>query len=113
MRVDEVLIDRQGLLILRDRIVKLAHLQEQLRVRVIRIRIVGNQLNVFLERPFGAGVLFVLSVRIAEQVEGRRELWLELSGLFVILNRLRHLLLTKVVTSEGKVRALVIRISGD
>ena len=50
MRVDEVLIDRERLAILRDRIVKPAHLQKQFRVRVVRIGIVGNQLDVFLER---------------------------------------------------------------
>src|ERR1700686_1380688 len=68
--VYEVLIDRQRLSILRNRIVKLAHLQKQFPVRVVRVWIVGNELNVFLERLLRVWVINILPVRITEKVIG-------------------------------------------
>ena len=70
MRVDEIGVDRQRFSVLRYSVIKLPDLQIQFGKRVIWIRIVGNQLNVILERTFGVGLLHVLPVGITEQVEG-------------------------------------------
>src|SRR2546423_10000817 len=111
MGVDKVLIDRERLAILRYGIVKLAHLQKQFRVRVVRVWIVGNEFNIFLERCLGVRVIDILPIGIAEQVERRREGWRQFGRFLVILNRLRKFLLTEIVTTQRKVGALVVRIS--
>src|SRR6185369_14103820 len=98
------------LTILRDRIVELAHLQIQLSERVMRVRIIGNQLDVFLESRFGVWVINILAVSVAEQIEGRRELRFDLRGPLVVLNRVGKVLLPEVIGGQSKVSALVIRI---
>src|SRR5262249_51703103 len=62
---------------------------------------------------FRVWVVNILPVRITEQVEGGRELWLDLGRLLVILNGLRKILLPEVVTTQSKVGALIIRIGLD
>ena len=113
VRVHEVLIDGQRLLILRDRLVELAHLQEQLRIGVVGVRIVRDQLDVLLERLLGVGVVAILSIGVAENVEHRRVARVQLGRLLVVLDRLREILLTEVVPAEIEVGALVVRVRRD
>src|SRR6185369_14225906 len=100
MRVDEVWLDRQRLVVLRDRFIKSSHLQQQLRVRIIRVRIVRDQLDVFLERILSVVVILILTIGITENVESGGIVGRELGGAFVVTDGLREILLAEVVTAE-------------
>ena len=111
--IDEVRVDLESLLVLRDRVVEPAHLQEKLRVRVVGVRIVGDELDVLLERLLGVREVPVLAVRVAEQVPGGRVARVDLRRLAVVLDRLREILLAEPVARQGKLRPLVARVRGD
>src|SRR5215203_3314060 len=111
MRVDEVGLDRQSLVVLRNGFIKPSHLQQQLSIRIVRIRIVWNQLDILFERVFGIAVGFILSIRIAENVEGGGIVRRELSRFLVMSDGLREILLAEVITTECEVCTLVVRIS--
>src|SRR5262245_607522 len=113
MRCHELLIDRQCFSILRNRLIKSAHLQQQLSVRVVRVGIVWNQLGIFLKSLFRTRVVAGLPVRVAKNVEGTGILGLNLSSFLVMLDRFGVFLLAKVITAKREMSALVIRVSGN
>ena len=66
-------IDRERLVVHGDRLVEASHLHEQLGIRVIRVGVVGDQLDVFLERGLGLAVLAQEPVGVAHLVVRLRE----------------------------------------
>src|SRR6185503_17418637 len=99
--------------VLRDCFVKPSHLQQQLRVRVVGVRIVGDEFDVFLERVFSVAVRLVLSIGITENVVSRGIVGGDLGCSFVLRDCVGVFLLTKVIAAEIEVRAFVVWISGD
>ena len=112
VRVQEVRIDLERLAVLDDRVVEAAHLQKKLGVGIVRIRVPGKELDVFLERLLRARVVSALPVGVAEQVVGVRVIRGELCGLLVVLDRGRVLLLPEVVAGEVEMGSLVVGIGG-
>src|SRR5271163_1701908 len=99
-------------MVLRQRIVKPAHLQQQLRVGVVRVGVVGNQFDVLFEGLLGIRIVFLLPVGIAENVVGGGVAGGEFGRLLVVLDGLIEFLLAKIVVGQGELRALVIRVGG-
>ena len=106
-------VNRQCFAILRDGVIELSLLQQHLGVGVVRVGIVGNQFDVFLEGLAGAGVVALLPVGIAENVVRRGVIWGQFGGLLSVLNGLRHILLAKIIVAHSELRALITWICGN
>src|SRR5205085_5565890 len=92
---------------------KPAHLQQQLGIRIVRVWIVRNQFDVFLERVFSVRILLILSIRVTENVEGSGIVGCDLRRLFIVSDGLIEVLLAKVITAEIEVCTLVVWISSN
>ena len=112
VRVQEGRIDFERLAVLDDRVVEAAHLQKELGVGVVRIRVPGKDLDVFLKRLLRARVVSALPVGVAEQVVGVRVVRGDLRGLLVVLDRGSVVLLPEVVAGDVEVGPLVVGIGG-
>jgi hypothetical protein len=84
---DEVRIDRERLLVALDRLLEAAHLHEQLRVGVVGVGVVRDQLDVLLEGPLRLHVLALEAVRVAHLVVGLRERRVDRGRLLVLRHR--------------------------
>ena len=113
IRRDEVRIDRECLLVHFDRFVEPAHLHQQLGVRVIRIGIVRQQLDVLLECRLGVGISLQKAIRITQLVIGSREIRIRLRRTNVVLDGGLVLLPAEIDNAEQREDALVVRIQPD
>src|SRR5271166_4897021 len=95
-------IDRQGFVILDKGIVESAHLQQQFRIGVVWVGIVGNQLDVFLECLLGVGKVSLLPVGVPENVVGRGIAGGQFGRLLVVLDGRPRFLLAKIVVSQAE-----------
>jgi hypothetical protein len=77
------------------------------------VGVLGDQLDVLLKRLLGVGVVGILPVGITQEVVSGRIGRGELRGLLVVLDRLREILLAKVIACQVEVRTLVIRVRRD
>ena len=94
-------VNGQRLTVLRDGIFKLSHLQQEFRIGVVRIGIIGNQFDIFLKHVLGVRIVSLLAVGIAEDVEGRRVGGSDFGSLLEICNCLGKFLLCKMVVAES------------
>src|SRR6185295_2039563 len=92
-----------------DRLVKPAHLQIQLGQRVVRIRIVRDQLDIFFEGRLSVGVVPGLAVGVTENIERARVSRSNFSRLLVMLDSFWIILLTKIVTTHIELCSFVAR----
>ncbi len=106
----EVAVHRQGLPVLGNRFVEPARLHQQLGVRVVRVGIARDQLDVFEERPRGVVVLPERAVGIAQEIVRGRKARIELDGRAILPNRIVVLLAAEQRVAQEKVGPLVRRV---
>jgi len=104
-------IDRQRFSIVYNRIIIATYFHQQLGIRVVRIGIVRNKLNVFLKRLFRFVILFHKPVYISQQIIRRREFWIDFYRLLIFLFCLIILLNSEIVSAEQVVSPFIVRKS--
>ncbi len=106
---DEIWIQRQRLLVRLDRFVEAPHLHEQLRVGIVRVGIVGNQLDVLLERSLRVRQLVEEPIGVAKLIVGLRERRIDRRRLDEVLDGRLVLLAAEKGVAEQRMRAFVVR----
>ena len=109
----EVRVDGESLLVAPDRLLESPHLHQELRVGVVRVRVVRYQLDVLLERTLRLVVLAEEAIGVAHLVVGLRERGVDGGRLRVGLDRRRVVLPPEVVGAHEIVGALVVGTGGD
>ena len=102
-------IDRECLVVHGNRLVEAPQLHEQFGIRVIRVGVVGDELDVFLERGLGLAVLPEEPVGVPHLVVRLREACVDLGSLHEVVDRTLVLLPPEVGVREQRLRALVLR----
>jgi hypothetical protein len=106
--VHEVAIKGEGLLVILHGVVEPAHLHQQLRVRIVGVGVLGDQLDVPPEGLLGIGEPSQEAVGVTELVVGLGERRIDDGGLFILRDGRRVVLLSEVEVAQEHVDALVL-----
>src|SRR5579863_6584221 len=106
-------IHRKCLVVFDNRLIELPFLQQKLSIRIVRIGIVGNQQNIFLEGLLGVGILFTLPVRIAKLIVRCGKIRRDFSGLLEMLDRSIQILNREIVSSQRKLSSFIVGVLVD